>query len=390
MNYSAWERVSLRDAGTWLSGGTPLTSEPSYWEGNLPWISAKSLTEFHLRDSDRRLTELGAQSGTKVVDKNAILMVVRGMSLKTEFRMGIAMRKLAFSQDCKALIARPGIDPLFLAYALKNRTQDILDMVDEAGHGTGRLQTDLLYALEIAVPNLDEQRGVAATLGALDDKIESNRRASEKASSLLDALAAEAASLLPQVRLGDFVEKATETCNPVKLGARRVDHFSLPAFDRSGRPERGPASEILSNKLVVPGRSILLSRLNPRINRSWWVTPNTGVLALASTEFLCIRARTDEDLAAAWLAVRTEEFMTELPRRVTGTSGSHQRVGPEDVLAISVPDMSRTPFETKQAALALLERHEQLNNESAGLAALRDALLPELLSGRIGVPEAKK
>ncbi len=53
----------------------------------------------------------------------------------------------------------------------------MLDMVDEAGHGTGRLQTDRLFALELPLPPRAEQEAIAATLGVLDDKIESNQRA---------------------------------------------------------------------------------------------------------------------------------------------------------------------------------------------------------------------
>ena len=49
-------------------------------------------------------------------------------------------------------------------------------MVDEASHGTGRLQTDVLQNLEIPLPPLPVQRRIAEILGRLDDKIEVNRR----------------------------------------------------------------------------------------------------------------------------------------------------------------------------------------------------------------------
>lgn len=246
-----------------------------------------------------------------------------------------------------------------------------------------------LRAIRIGLPRIQEQRAIAATLGALDDKIKSNRRTAQLASHLLDAMADDAASRLPTTTLRVLVEATKDTLNPATLGDELVDHYSLPAFDQGGRPERVPADTIMSNKIVVPRRSILLSRLNPRINRTWWVTPSEGVKALSSTEFLCVTARDEVELAAVWLAFRTEEFRTELPQRVTGTSGSHQRVRPDDVLSIDVPDMSKLPVESKQAALALLECAEQRGEEAARLAALRDTLLPGLLSGRIRVPEAE-
>ena len=245
-----------------------------------------------------------------------------------------------------------------------------------------------LRAIQVNLPPVDEQRGIAATLGALDDKIESNRRLIELSLRLLDALAADATLSLPSARLADLVLVAKDTVNPATLGTEVVDHFSLPAFDNGGLPERMAAEAIMSNKLALPGRSILLSRLNPRINRTWWATPTDGIPALSSTEFLCIRASSDSELAAVWLALRSEDFLDELPARVTGTSGSHQRVRPDDVLAIEVPDVSRLPQLVKLTALGLLESAEQRTEEIAHLAALRDALLPEMLSGRIRVPEA--
>lgn len=243
----------------------------------------------------------------------------------------------------------------------------------------------------LALPPLGEQRGIAATLGVLDDKIESNRKASEFAAQLLDALAAQTTTAHTfTVPLRDLVEVCRETINPSTLDGEVVDHYSLPAFDEGARPQRVLASSIMSNKIEVPQRAILLSRLNPRFNRTWWVYQESGTRALASTEFLCVTARDEESLAGLWLALRTSEFRAELPRRVTGTSGSHQRVRPNDVLDIEVPDVTRLSKSTKSAALGLLNSIEQKRDESARLRELRDRLLPELLSGRLRVPEAQE
>lgn len=170
MRDSSWGRIALGDTGTWLSGGTPRTTETRFWGGEIPWISASSLKDFVVSDSDRRVTDEGARSGTRLVPPGTVLCVVRGMSLKTEFRIGVAQREVAFGQDCKAIIAHPHVDPDFLAYAMVGRTEEILNLVDEAGHGTGRLSTDLLQALEIDLPPLDVQRNIARTLRSLDAK----------------------------------------------------------------------------------------------------------------------------------------------------------------------------------------------------------------------------
>lgn len=273
-------------------------------------------------------------------------------------------------------------DTRYLSYAL--------EASDISGYVTGSAQPKLsqasLAAIQVPVPPLSEQRAIAATLGALDDKIESNRRAIAFISDLIDAHSEKLGGEFPIAPLGTIAISFKESVNPSKLGDTVVEHFSLPAFDSRARPERVAASTIMSNKLRVPQCAILLSRLNPRFNRTWWVSGASEVPALASTEFLVVTAENELELAAVWLALRDPFFREELPKRVTGTSGSHQRVRPDDVLAIEVPDFRSVAPEVKKATLALLMRAERLRVESERLTALRGVLLPELLSGRMRIP----
>ncbi|MFD7183260.1 restriction endonuclease subunit S [Streptomyces sp. NPDC059904] len=147
-----WREWALRDTAKWHSGGTPKTSEPSYWNGDIPWISAASLKKPWLYESARSVTPLGAQSGTRLVPRGAILFVVRGMSLTSEFRIGLAQREIAFGQDCKALVPYSGFDSATLFLAVRARSREILDMVDLAGHGTGRLETGRVEKLTVQLP----------------------------------------------------------------------------------------------------------------------------------------------------------------------------------------------------------------------------------------------
>ncbi|CEG86309.1 restriction endonuclease subunit S [Propionibacterium freudenreichii] len=252
--------------------------------------------------------------------------------------------------------------------------------------GLGHVTKSDLERLTVGIPARAEQLAIARLLGALDDKIESNRRAVASISDLLDAQSEKFGADLPTVPLGVVATSVKDTVNPSKLGDAVVDHFSLPAFDSGARPERVAATTIKSNKLRVPQRAVLLSRLNPRFNRTWWASTRAGTSALASTEFLVLTSEDGLELGAVWLAVRDPFFREELPKRVTGTSGSHQRVRPDDVLAIEVPDFRSAASEVKQSTLALLTRAESLRIESDRLTALRDTLLPELLSGHMRIP----
>lgn len=156
-----WHETALADTADWKSGGTPNTSEPSYWDGDIPWISAASLKSPWLDNSERRVTSLGATKGTRLVPAGTIVFVVRGMSLASEFRVGLTQREVAFGQDCKALVPCPGVDPVVLLLALRSRTTEILGLVDTAGHGTGRLGTDRIEKLRVRLP--EGEAGAAFT-----------------------------------------------------------------------------------------------------------------------------------------------------------------------------------------------------------------------------------
>jgi type I restriction enzyme S subunit len=198
-----WREVALEDTAKWMSGGTPKTSESSYWNGDIPWISAASLKSPWLDNSERKLTRLGAENGTRLVPPGTIIFVVRGMSLTSEFRVGLTQREVAFGQDCKALIPHPGIDPVVLLLALRSRTREILGLVDTAGHGTGRLGTDRIAKLRVRLPHGEAATAFAETVRPLAQRASAVKRENRTLADLRD-------TLLPQLVTGKIRVKDAE------------------------------------------------------------------------------------------------------------------------------------------------------------------------------------
>ena len=311
------------------------------------------------------------------------LFCVRG---STTGRMNTAQMRYAIGRGIAAIRGATPVDTAYIRYALVEGLSDLLSLT--SGSVFPNISAGDLKGVELPWPDEQTRVGIARVLGGIDARIDSNRRAIQIASEMLDALASKVAGDLPTTTLGAIVKTAKSSINPAQLGDVYVDHYSLPAFDASARPERVPASVIMSGKQVIAGRSILLSRLNPRTNRTWWVAPCEGIRALASNEFSCLTAEDDLALAGVWLAVRDEFFRSELTQRVTGTSGSHQRVRPDDLLSIDVPDVRSLKIEHKRMALTTLELIEQRRDEIAGLAEVLAVLRPELLAGRMRAPDA--
>jgi type I restriction enzyme S subunit len=184
---SEWRTIGLDAAAKWYSGGTPPTNVAAYWDGDIPWISAASLKSPFIDDSDRRVTELGAINGTRMAPVGSVIFVVRGMSLMTEFRIGITQREVAFGQDCKALVPVDGVPADVLFHAIRSRTSDILCLVDAAGHGTGRLATDRIEKLEVRIPTRPEDATTEA-LRTLDQLAANAKHQSSTLAALRDTL----------------------------------------------------------------------------------------------------------------------------------------------------------------------------------------------------------
>lgn len=392
-----WESITLGETGKWLSGGTPKTTVGEYWGGDIPWISSKSLTEFRVRDADRRVTGLGAQNGTRLVPKNSILMVVRGMSLKTEFRMGITQREVAFGQDCKAILPGDGIDPTFLAYAIKAKSDEILGLVDEAGHGTGRLQMDLLTKVEIGLPPLKLQRAIAGLLGLIDDKLESNTRAAQKIDRVL-GLAFEqvlATSEITDTPLGELVTLVKGVSyKSADLQPSRTSLVTLKSFHRAGGYKRDglkpyvgpykPAQVLAPGDLVVAQTD--LTQGAEVVGRAVRVPADSSAdTMVASLDLVIVRPPEDMEREYLFGVLADEAFRQFCRSRVTGTTVLH--LASDAIPSYEAPVVPRGDQERFVAvARPLIERRDALDRETEALLELQRELLPQLVSGALPLP----
>jgi len=243
-----------------------------------------------------------------------------------------------------------------------------------------------LGSTRIDLPPLGTQQAIAEVLGALDDKIAVNGKVIESASDLMVVLVASLAPNMAPVPLAELARSVKVALAPAEM--REVRHYSLPAFDAGQLPTRDSGTTILSAKLQVNEPSVLLSRLNPRIPRVWDV-PQPAQPAVASTEFLVLDPDT-VSTGALWAALSQPSTLARLQELARGTSGSHQRVRPDDAMTVHLPDVRKLSAVQMKMICDLSLRRHVARSESVALAELRDTLLPHLMSGRITVREAEK
>ncbi len=424
-----WSTAPLRDCGHWYSGGTPNTGIADYWGGDIPWITASNLHSFYITDSERRVTKLGLENGTRLMPESTILFVVRGMSLKTEFRVGIAKCPVAFGQDCKAIIARPDIEPYFLANVLRAKALDILGLADEASHGTGRLQTAALSELEVQLPPLKEQQAIACILGALEDKIELNRRMNQTLEAMARAifkswfvdfdpvrakaagrqppgLAPHIADLFPDAfeesELGEIPKgwRTGKIDDIADINARtlgRRDALDVIDYIEISEVMRGEVSTITRYaRGEEPSRArrrlrhgdTVLSTVRPD-RGAYFLCLNPADSLIASTGFAVLTPKDGNWGFLHALATRPE-FGQELGHLADG--GAYPAIRPEVVGSRQalIPNSFHVIAAFDRIAQPLFLRAEMNRSESRTRAAIRDALLPKLISGELRVADAER
>lgn len=178
--------------------------------------------------------------------------------------------------------------------------------------------------------------------------------------------------------------------NPSRMQETLFQHFSLPSFDAGQLPVLELGASIKSNKTTVPQDAVLLSKLNPHIPRVWlpsFVDEN----AVCSTEFLPLVPLENSSTNYIYALLSAPSFCAALTQLVTGTSNSHQRIKPDNLLSLSsviAPDAVLSAFD--QAIAPLMTQLKLARETARTLAELRDALLPRLISGQLRLPEAEK
>ena len=427
---SEWREYRISEIADIVGGSTPSTSDPSNFNGDIPWMTPKDLSGPHDRyvsRGERNLSRKGLEScSAQLLPRGTVLVTSRAPIGYA----AIAKNPITTNQGFRNLVPKPGVDSEFLYYWVKANVEEL------RRHASGSTFQELtgtaLAQIRIRVPPLPEQRAIAHILGTLDDKIELNRRMSETLEAMaralfkawfvdfepvrakmegrwqrgqsLPGLPAHLYDLFPGSlvdselgpipegwKVGTLADLAllnpevwkTET-RPAKIiyvdlsntKWGRID--SLTAYDSADAPSR--AQRVLRTGDTIVGT----------------VRPGNGSYAFiveggltGSTGFAVLRPRAAHYAEVVYLAATAPDNIDRLAHLADGAA--YPAVRPEVVAATPVVcpgDEVLARF--SQAAGPALAKIAQNERASRTLAALRDALLPKLIRGEIRVKDVEQ
>lgn len=183
---SEWKEYKLGQVTKIIGGGTPKTSIPEYWNGDIPWLSVVDFNtgKKYVDRTEKSITELGLKnSSTKILNPEDIIISARG----TVGAIAVLKREMAFNQSCYGIKNIPNISEQdFLYYMLK----DSIDGFKQIAHGGvfDTITRETFDSIDIFLPPLSEQKAIAGVLSSLDDKIDLLHRQNKTLEAMAEAL----------------------------------------------------------------------------------------------------------------------------------------------------------------------------------------------------------
>ena len=405
-----WQKVKLEEITLSVNRGF----QPSYTETEgVKVINQKCIRDWKVDTTESKLNDLNK----KFVPEDKYLIsfdiLINSTGTGTVGRVGqVVEPKEPLVFDSHVTLIRPDftkVDGRYLGYKLF-LLEKYFEKLAEGSTNQVELPRGKIRNLEILIPSgIETQEKIASVLSTLDDKIEVNNKIARALEEMVQAIFKEwfVNFRFPGHEKIEFVDSdmgkipkgwengdlsvlvtlGRTAINPHQFQFEQFTHYSLPAFDNNQEHLVEFGKEIMSNKFLLPNSCTLVSKLNPRIPRLWLINDDKdGLRKISSTEFLVMIPREKFNLNFLHTFFQSSYFQNIFQSRTTGTSTSHQRVKPNDLLNIPMvipPQNILLAF--NQIVFRNWELIETLKKENQKLATLRDLLLPKLMKGEITV-----
>jgi type I restriction enzyme S subunit len=195
------EQGSILEFANLLSGGTPSTTEGSYWNGNIEWVSAKDVSNANgvfLLDTEKKITQEGIDnSATKLLPEKTVIVTARG-TVGAHCMLG---KPMTMNQTNYGLKAKEGVGDYFVYFTLS----EMVEQLKQQSYGTifDTITTKTFRSALCAQPPIDAIQKLEDQVTPLMDAILNNQRESRTLASLRD-------SLLPKLMRGEVRVKDVE------------------------------------------------------------------------------------------------------------------------------------------------------------------------------------
>jgi type I restriction enzyme S subunit len=282
--------MAIQSFATVSAGGTPSRANPSYWGGDIPWITTAHVNFNTITGAEEFITRRGLeQSAAKLETPNTLLIALYGQG-PTRGRVAILGIEAATNQACAAIVVKSEVSPRFLFYYLAEHYEKIR-AISNKGNQTN-LNGKLVKTIAVVVPPRSEQNAIAGALSDVDGLIEALEKLIAKKQSIKQAVMQQlltGKTRLPKFsgrwetkRIGDITTCLPTANNPradlseygeveyihygdVHAYAQPVLHCAYASLPRIDKNRVGSATQLQNGDLVMVDASEDLAGLGKSV-----------------------------------------------------------------------------------------------------------------------------
>lgn len=387
-------RYKLSEIMDLIGGGTPKTSNPDYWNGDIPWLSVKDFgnDNRYVYETEKHITKLGLMnSSTKLLDKGDIIISARG----TVGEIATIPYPMAFNQSCYGLRANKEIvDEDFLYYLIKYNIR----FLKKNTHGSvfDTITRSTFDEIEVDVPDLDVQKKIGYLLSELDKKIELNNKINNNLEQQIEAILLSFIENTNSnnVKLGDYLYikgrigwkglKKDEYLEHSDFRIINGESLTKAGIDWSKAGYISQSRYDESPEIMLKKGDILLSK-DGTIGKIGYIDSLSAPTTVASGIFV-IRNIQPEIISTTFIyfLLKSRLFTDFITARTEGSVIPH--LYQKDFMQFEFPLPSKDEMASFEKLTAPMFSFIVSNlNENDRLTRLRDSLLPRLMSGELDV-----
>ena len=394
-----WKEVRLGDVCARVcSGGTPKSTNLSYYGGEIPWLNTKEIDFNRIYSTEKTITDSGLNnSSAKWIVPNTVTVAMYGA---TAGKSCIVKVPMTTNQACCNLTINDEVaDYEFVYYTLKNDYTTLASLAN--GGAQQNLNAQIIKDYVLKMPSLADQRRIASILSSLDRKIELNNKINADLEEMAQAIFKNWFVDFEPFKDGKFVDSELGMIPegwkvgspyeyvkvvygaPYKSAKFNDNGEGFPLIRIRDLKDCNPqfyTSEILPQTEYINMGDIVAGMDAEFVPHIW--KGKTGLLNQRVCK-LMPQQTSISNLFVLYLMKPELEFVQSYK---TGTTVSHLGKADIDKFVVVLPPL-KVVEECSKILDSILQRIKNISAESCTLSLLRDTLLPRLMSGELEVPE---
>ena len=388
------------------SGGTPKSTEPSYYDGEIPWLNTKEINFNRISSTEKHITQSGLDnSSAKWIDKNSVIVAMYGA---TAAKVAINTIPLTTNQACCNLsIDETKADYRFVYYWLCSHYTELASLAN--GGAQQNLNAQQIKDFEIKLPEIQTQQKIADLLWSIDNKIICNKSINDNLEQQAQALYKSWFVDFEPFCEGEFIESSlgsipagwkvgqlSDICEIVGGGTPSKSHpeyyckrgiawitpkdlsVSKSKFSSRGSEDITSDGYKNSSAKLMPRGTVLFSSRAP-----------IGYISIATNEICTnqgFKSAVPGIAGTGYLYYFLQANTDKIESKASGSTFKEASGSLMKALEVIIPaDGIFNQFEAELAPI--LNKQENIGSEIQTLTTLRDTLLPKLMSGELKINE---